>query len=61
MRSAAAAKHNEKNDGADDGDEERTETTEAIRKEGEHAFELRGRVIHRSCKFSHRVVEREAS
>jgi hypothetical protein len=36
MRSAAAAKENEEEDCTNDGDEERAETTEAIRKEGEH-------------------------
>jgi hypothetical protein len=36
MRSAAAPQQNEQNDGADDGDEKRTETSEAIGKEGKH-------------------------
>jgi hypothetical protein len=36
MRSAATAKQDEENDGADDGDKQRTETAEAIREEGKH-------------------------
>jgi hypothetical protein len=36
MRSAAAAQNHEEQNGSDDGDEERTETAEAIRKEGKH-------------------------
>jgi hypothetical protein len=36
MRSAAPPQHGEEDERADDRHEERTETAEAIRKEGEH-------------------------